>query len=231
MTRQNIRDWIITSFRPLTLAVPAETIDQVVDASILYWNTHSAYGVVRMYDTTGGSTTAAVQLDPDIKTVVQCYPSALEEYLFQNHPMWVMLGFITLDRYTQDLMLLSHAFDGYKIYLGNDFRWKWSRSNDSTRGGWLFLQQVPAEAAKVGVVGTKRVLPTEDIADEFVYGWIREYARSGVKMFEGAVKRQATMIDIANDGNEMIAEGKEERTVLEEKLRQESLWVLPMMRK
>jgi len=235
MTKQELRDWIITSFKPITLSLPNETIDQVIDASITYWNTHSGYKIVRMFDVgavpTSGLNTAAVQLSAEIKSVMKCYPSAMQEELFSNHPMWVLLGFITLDNYTQDLMLLSNTFENYRIYLGNDFRWKFVRADDSTEGGWLHLQQVPRGASKVAVVGTKRILPDEDITDEFIYNWIREHARSRVKLFEGNALRKATIIGISNDGESMVAEGKEECEKLEEALRKESRWMIAAIRK
>ena len=232
MKREDLRDWIIQSFKPVSLSLPVATIDQVIEATILYWNTHSAYKIVRMFDVgAGGSNTFNLQLDPEIKTVVRCFPSSMQEELFSNHPMWVLLGFLTLDRYTNDLMLLSNTFESYRIYLGNDFRWKWVRADDSTKGGWLYLQQVPRGSTKVAVVGTKRILPAEDITDEFIYNWIREHARSRVKIFEGNVLRKAQIIGIANDGDTMVGEGKDECEKLEDALRKESRWMMLEVRK
>lgn len=227
MTTTEIITWIENSFKPLQLTLPNETLRQIVENSIIYWNTHSAYKIAKMFPYTSD----CIQLSPDIKTVVNAYPSTLEQVLFQNHPMWVLLGFITLDRYTQDLMLLSHTFDGYRIYLGNDFRWKWVRSTDSTKGGYLYLQQVPPKVTSIAVIGTKRILPNEDIKDEFVYQWIREHARATVKMYEGNVLRKADIIGVHNDGQALVDEGKAEREVLEEKLRQEGRWILTAIRR
>jgi len=172
-----------------------------------------------------------VQLLSEIKTVVRVYPSTMQEELFSNHPMWVLLGFITLDKYTQDLMLLSHTFEGYRIYLGNDFRWKWIRADNSSEGGWLYIQQVPMGATRLAVVATKRIVADEDITDEFIYRWIRDYARVIVKMYEGNVLRKAQIIGIANDGDMMISEAKEEKKDLEENLRKESFWLSMAIRK
>jgi len=200
MTRAEMRKWIVDSFQPASLAVPPEVIDnQAVQLAIEYWNTHSGYKITRMFDVTPGLSNTQVQLSAEIKTVVKCYPSAMQEELFSNHPMWVLLGFITLDRYTLDLMLLSHSFEGYKIYLGNDFRWKWQRSDDSSQGGWLYLQQVPRDAAAVAVIGTKRILADEDIKDEFIYMWVRNYARSLTKGLEGNILRHAQIIGIQTE--------------------------------
>lgn len=308
MNRVDIQQWIVASFAPLQLAVQADTIDQVVDLSIAYWNTHSAHKVVKMFPLTPNAIgNGAIQLDNEIKMVVNCYPSTMTESLFTDHPMWVLLGFIALDRYTQDLMLLSHTFEGYRIYLGNDFRWKYERAMDSETGGWLFYQKVPWGASKIAVVGTKRIVSgkvstscsgqsgalksvpiqakslvltngtttftddglgvltadvggftgtidyvtgawsvtgwtgagsqvatynyDEDITNEFIYNWIRQHARATVKMYEGAVIRKGSIIGIANDGSDLVTEGKEEKKELEEQLRKEARWVLCAVRK
>lgn len=233
MTREQIRDWIVQSFLPDKLSLPYSTMDLVIDNSITYWNTHSAYKIVRMVDSpaVGSGARGATQITEEIKTVVKVYPSAMQEELFSNHPMWVLLGFITLDKYTQDLMLLSNTFEGYRIYLGNDFRWKWIRSDDSTKGGWLHVQEVPRNATKLAVVGTKRVLAGEDIKDEFIFNWIREYARAMTKIYEGSVLRKGQIIGINNDGGDLVREGKEEKKELEEKLRLEARWLFMAIRK
>jgi hypothetical protein len=224
------------SFQPLALALTPSAVDLAVEQSILDWNTHSAYKVVRMFPVpgtlvTGGAVEAHIQLNAEIKTVVRAYPSTMQEELFSNHPMWVLLGFITLDRYTNDLMLLSHTFEGYRIYLGNDFRWKWIRSDDSTKGGWLFLQQVPRGSSAVAVIGTKRILPNEDILDEFIYGWIRQHARATVMMLEGNILRKSQMIGLQTDGQTMVDEGLKERDRLIETLRKESRWIMMAQRR
>jgi len=230
-----MRQWITDSFKPACLAVPPDVIDnQGVQLAIEYWNTHSGYKITRMYSigaNPSGLLATQVQLDPEIKTVVKCYPSAMTEELFSDHPMWVLLGFITLDRYTLDLMLLSQTFEGYRIYLGDDFRWKWMRSDDSTQGGWLYLQQVPRGAAKVAVIGTKRIVANEDIKDEFVYVWVRNYARSLVKALEGNILRHAQIIGIQNAGQAMIDEALKEQEDLRDQLRKESRWLLMPVRK
>lgn len=232
MKRDEIREWIVASFEPVSLSIKSTTIDQVVELSIAYWNTHSAHKIVKMFTlapNTAGN--GAIQLDNEIKSVVHCYPSTMTESLFSDHPMWVLLGFISLDRYTQDLMLLSHTFEGYRIYLGDDFRFKFERAMDSETGGWLFYQKAPMGASKIAVVGTKRIIPSEDITNEFIYNWIRQYARAIVKMYEGAILRKATIIGIQNDGQDLVTEGKEEKKELEEQLRKEARWLMCAVRK
>ena len=226
MTRSDIIKWVEDSFQPIKLSMPRETKELIIESSITYFNTHSAYKIARMFNVG-----ASLQLSNDIKTVISAYPCRMDEYLFTSHPMWVLLGMITLDRYTQDLMLVSHTFEGYRIYLGNDFRWKFIRSEDSTEGGWLYLQQIPESSSKVAVVGTKRIIADEDITDEFIYNWLREHAKAKTKVYEGNILRKAQIIGIANDGQNMVDEGMQEMKDLEEALRKEGRWAMLGQRK
>jgi len=224
MTKSEIKDWIIRDFQPVSLATPSQVIDQQIDNAARYWNTHSAYKVVRMYDLTSQD---AIQLDKEIKTVVRCYPSTLEANVLSAHPMWSLLGLLTLDRYTHDIMLLQHTFGGYNIYIGNDFRWKFIRSESRDEGGWLYLQHVPKIADKLAVVGLKRLFIAEDdIQDEFILDWILQYSKALVKVIEGNTLRKAQIVGIANDGEELLQEGKEEVEKLQKKLKQESMWAM-----
>lgn len=232
MRRDEIRNWIIKEFQPVNLAMPYETIDQQIDNAVRYWNTHSAYRVVRMYDYTSD----VIQVDADIKSVVNCYPSTIETNVLSGHPMWSLLGLLTLDRYTKDIMLLQHTFGGYNIYIGNDFRWHFERSLDNSEGGYLYLQSVPNNASKIAVIGLKRL--TEDdlsnddgITDEFILDWVLQYSKALVKVMEGNTLRKAQIIGIANDGENMVSEGKEEIEKLQKKLKQEGTWAILSKRK
>jgi len=223
MTKAQIRDWIINEFRPVKLATPPSVIDQQIDNAIRYFNTHSAYKIARMYDYNKQS---AIQLGPEIKTVVQCYPSTMEKTVLSSHPMWALLGLLTLDRYTADIMLLYHTFGGYSIYVGHDFRWKFIRSESPVEGGWLYVQEVPREADKLAVIGLKRILSNEDIKDEFILDWILKYSKALVKVIEGNTLRKAQIIGIQNDGEDLVSEGKQEVEKLQKKLKQEGLWAV-----
>lgn len=229
MTKKQIKDWIVNEFKPVKLATPYEgVIDQQIDNAIRYFNTHSAVKIVRMKDYNNEK---ALRLDADIKTVVQCYPSTLEKAVLSSHPMWALLGLLTLDRYTADIMLLQHTFGGYSIYVGHDFRWKFVRSEDPTEGGWLYVQSVPRGTQKLAIVGLKRIMPDEDIKDEFVLDWILRYSKALVKVMEGNTLRKAQMLGIQNDGESLVTEGKEEIRVLQRKLKQEGLWAVLAKRK
>jgi len=229
MKTTEIVDWVKTEFHPLTLATPDATLVQLASNALRYWNTHSAYKATRMYNYASPAVTCTI--DTDIKTVVSVYPSVLTENLFSDHPMWVLLGFITLDKWTQDLMLLSHTYEGYKIYLGSDFRWTFERSGDPSVGGKIYIQNAPTDATKLMVVGTKRIVENEDIKDEFIIDWLLNYTKSLVKMAEGNTLRKAGTIGLPNDGEQLVTEGKEEATTLQDKLRKEGVWMLGAMRK
>jgi len=228
MTDSEIMQWCQTEFAPLTLATPPESIQQFITNSRRYWNTHSAYKVIRMYSFSSGTDTQAqCQVDADIKQVVTCYPSVLREELFSNHPMWVLLGFITLDRNTQDLIQLSHTFEGYRVYLGNDFRWHFERSLDNgTTPGWLYMQQMPTGASSVAVVGTKRLTDTEEIKDDYILDWIMQYTKAQVNLAEGNTMRKLPTTGLTLDGDALVAEGKASIDRLQDVLKKEGHWVL-----
>ena len=225
MDKTAIIEWIQNSFAPLQLAVPDTTIELCVDNAISYWNTHSAYKTVEMVDYDG--TSYAVEVPKKFKTVVNVLPNKMRENILSDHPMWMLLGFVTLDAHTQDLMQVSYTFEEYKRWLGANFRWKWVRSEDpEANGGYVYVQSIPEGTNAFAILGTKRVEETEDIKDEFIYRWIRDYARSLTKMYEGNVLRKADIIGVRNDGQAQVDEAKEETKDLEEKLRQEGRWLL-----
>lgn len=219
-----IRNWIITEFKPNTLAIGAEVIDQQVDNAIRYFNTHSAYTITKMFDVNAGQ--VVLDLSTDISAVSRVYPSTMQEELFSNHPMWVLLGFITLDRFTTDLIQLSHAFEGYRVYLGTDFKWKFLKSDDPTEAPKLFLENIPRGSSKLAVVGLKRIVADTDITEEFLLDWLLRYTKALVKINEGNVLRKAAMIGISNDGDDMMREGMDEKSELQKELRQSSRWSL-----
>lgn len=225
----DIRNWIYNEFSPTTLSIGQDVIDQQITNAKRYWNTHSAFKITKMVNYSSG---AAISLTTDIKNVVQVYPSVMQEELFSNHPMWALLGFVTLDQFTNDLILLSQAFEGYRIYLGVDFRWKYERSTDQDNtAGKLYLQQVPRGATRLAIIGLKWLLPNEDITDDFILGWILEYTLALAKVKEGNVLRKADIVGIANDGQTMLNEGMEMVKSLQTKLGKEGQWALLAQRK
>lgn len=230
MTKAEVREWIYNEFSPTRLSIGATVIDQQYDNAVRYWNTHSAYKFPKMINYDGSSN--FVTLTTDIKNVVQVYPSVMQEELFSNHPMWALLGFITLDKYTSDLIMLSQAFEGYRIYLGTDFRYKYVRSTDQDNTpGQLYLQNVPRGAYKLAVVGLKWILPSEEVTDGFILNWLMYYQLSLCKAKEGNVLRKADIIGVQNDGQRMLDEGLEEAKILQETLAKESRWALLAARK
>ena len=157
MLKTDILNWVKQEFQPVDLATPNETINQIIDNSLRYWNTHSAMPIVRMFDIAGLATTR-VYLTPDYKSVVKVYPATVPDWVLQNFPMWSLLGITIIDNLTSDLVMLSEAYRNYKYYIGSDFSWTFQRSDDPQVGGALYMQQVPAPTTSVCVVGTKRII-------------------------------------------------------------------------
>jgi len=224
MNKEHIREWIKTEFAPVMLATPDETVNQVIDNAIRYWNTHSAYKIVSMFDAVPG--TPRVQLSSSFKNVVRVYPSTTPDWILQNHPLWTLLGITIIDNLTSDLVMMSEAFRNYRYYIGTDFHFYFDRSqNPDTSGSYLYLTNLPQNATKIAVVGTKRIIPDEDITDEYILEWILEFSKAQVKMVEGNTLRKSGAIGIKNDGQDLMSEGKEAVEQLKKRLGEEGRWV------
>lgn len=219
-------NWLKNEFKPLTLAtasVPG-VLEQQVENAIRYWNTHSGYKVSQVYDYRGGIG-SRVQLSTEFKSVVTVYPTRTTTWIWNDHPLWTLLGITVLDNVTSDLILMSEAFRNYRIYVGTDFRWVFDKSDDPSEGGFLYAINVPAATKSLLVVGTKRIIAEEDIKVEYILDWILYYAKALVKQVEGNVLRKASIVDVKNDGQDLVDEGQEEMKDLQERLARDSRWV------
>jgi len=221
---QKYLEWIEDHFLPLQLATPQATIEHCLENAIRYWNTHSGHKIARMYDLPSANTFVKIQVDADMKTAVRVLPSQQRDNFLKNNPMWSLLGIMPLGSMTQDLIQLSTAYQDYQVYLGRDFRWWFEKSDDPEVGGYLHMRHFPSVASKVYVEGTKRITKTEDIVDEYIEEWILMYTLALVKMVEGNTLRKSGIIDVKNDGQELVNEGKEEKKDLQEKLKQDARW-------
>jgi len=168
MTDADILEWVETEFAPIQLATPDETVLQIIKNAKRYWNTHSAYPMLRMYDTPGtsqnyqesnaGLGNNRIKLDPDFKNVVKVYPATTPDWILQNYPLWSLLGITIIDNLTSDLVMLSEAYRNYRYYIGTDFQAKFIRPEDPKEGGWLYMVNLPSNSTRVCVIGCKRIL-------------------------------------------------------------------------
>jgi len=216
--------WVKNEFKPLTLATPDATLEQLLENAIRYWNTHSARKVSTMVSYASG--TKRVQLSPEIKSVVEVYPNKTTTWIWNDHPLWTLVGITVLDSVTTDLIMMSEAFRNYKIYVGTDFRWVFDPSTSPEVGGHLYCINVPTGVTGLYVVGTKRITKEENIRDEYILDWLLRYFKALVKQVEGNTLRKSGIINIANDGQELYGEGREEMLQLQEQLAKDSRWVL-----
>jgi len=223
MTSEEIVSWVKTEFSPTCLATPDSTIEQMVDNAIRYWNTHSAYRVMLMY--TAPTNFGAVQVSPGIKTVVKVYPSQVPDTIYTQYPTWTLLGISMMEYNTQDLVMLSQTFKNYQVFTGHQMQFTYEPSSDMTVGGKLYIQDLTRANNALAVVGTKRIIPGEDIAIEPILEWILEYSKALVKMAEGNSLRKASAIGIQNDGSDLVSEGKTEKDQLQERLKAEGRWL------
>jgi len=216
--------WVKNEFKPLTLATPDATLEQLLENAIRYWNTHSARKVSTMVSYATG--TKRAQLSPEIKSVVEVYPNKTTTWIWNDHPLWTLVGITVLDSVTTDLIMMSEAFRNYRMYVGTDFRWVFEPSTDPSVGGHLYCVNVPSGVTGLYVVGTKRITKEENIKDEYILDWLLRYYKALVKQVEGNTLRKSGIINIANDGQELYSEGREEMKELQEQLAKDSRWVI-----
>jgi len=229
MRQTEMINWIKTEFLPLELITPVEAINQQINNAIRYWNTHSAYKVSGVYDYAPG--VKRVQISNEFKSVVDVIPTKAATHIWNDHPLWTLTGITVLDNVTTDLITMSEAFRNYRIYVGTNFRFTFDRSDDPATGGYLYAVNVPNNAESLMVIGTKRILPGEDIKSQYIYDWILYYSKALVKQIEGNTLRKTAIIDTPLDGQSLIDEGREEVKNLQEKLSDEGKWVIFMKRK
>jgi len=160
MTINEIVQWVHQEFQPVELATSDATIIQMTKNAIRYFNTHSAYPIVKMFPCAGISA-ASIQMTPDYKNVVQVYPATTPDWILQNYPLWSLLGITVIDNLTSDLIMLSEAFRNYRYYMGTDFKFTYQKSENPTVGGILYLSNLPGPTTTLCCVGTKRIITNE----------------------------------------------------------------------
>lgn len=228
MTKEDIVDWLKQEFGPLTLATPDATLRQIVDNAVRYWNTHSGYKLLTMVSYATGQ--KRVQLDKQYKQVVDVIPGKTTTWIWNDHPLWTMLGVTIIDNITADLIMMSEAFRNYRIYVGTDMRWEFIKSDDPNEGGWLYMMNLPKGSDAIAVVGTKRITSDETIKTDYILNWILDYAKALLQRTEGNTLRKASIIGVQNDGDKLVDEGTIQMKELQEKLETEGRWVALIQR-
>ncbi len=217
------RDWIATEFAPLILATPNATIDQQVETAIRYWNTHSAHKISVMLPYIQGQTRA--QLPAAVKSIAEVYPNRRTTWIWNDHPLWTLTSVNVLDSVTTDLIMMSEAFRTYRHYVGSNFRWTFERSTTISDGGFIYVLNQPGGSDALYVIGTRQILPTEDVQDIHIIEWLLRYTKALVKQIEGNTLRKSMIINMQNDGGDLLREGKEEMLELQKELERNSRWV------
>jgi hypothetical protein len=218
-------EWIEAEFQPRTLATPTATVEQMVDNAVRYWNTHSAYKISQMVDYATRQVRA--ELSPQFKTVAAVYPNRQANWIWNEYPTWSLAGIAVLDNIRTDIILATEAFRSFNIYVGANFRWHFEGNFDSnTEGGHLYCRNVPSGTTALFVVGTKRIVPDEEITSEHINDWILYYTKALVKQVEGHALRAANIVLPGGiDGQQLYSEGKEEMKDLQKRLSEEARWV------
>lgn len=222
MLLPEIVDFIKNDIKPVELTTPDETVAQMVQTAIRYFNVHSAYKISRMYSASQG--TVKVPLESDFKEVVRVYPATNPDTILQNFPLWTLLGITIIDNLSSDLIELAEGYKNYRYYIGSDFTFHYEQSESPTVGGSLYLSNLPYNTTRICVVGTKRIRETEDITSEYILDWLLQYSRALVLIQEGMTLRKADIIGIKNDGDAMIKENMEIKKDLQKELTDNGRW-------
>ena len=159
MTRPQIYDWLVRSFDPITLATPQESVMQLIDECVDYWNMHSAYRIAAFLPVTA----KVIELPLEMKMAVECMPNVAQVQLLQDFPNTLLLGMTVLDNLTTDTILLSEGYKNYRTYMGGQFAWQEIRSEDPTVPNRVVINNLNSACTDIFVVGAKRILPLEDI--------------------------------------------------------------------
>jgi len=220
MNKLETLDWIKTEFLPVQLITNDETILQQYDNAIRYFNTHSAFKYVKMYQ----AMSPRLQLDVDFKNVVQVLPATIPDSILQNHPLWTLTGIMIIDNMSSDLVMLSESYKNYRYYIGTDFSFVFEKSDDPAVGPYLYMKNLPNNTTRICVIGTKRILPNEDVTSESVLDFLLNYTKALVKTIEGNTLRKTDAISVHNDGQAMINEGIEEIKELKARLAVDGRW-------
>jgi len=216
-------NWIKQEFEPLTLAIPDDTIAQQVDNAIRYFNTHSGNKVIGTYPV--DNRTKRIELPSSYKSVVQCEPTPDTLTVWQNHPLWSLTGITVVDRVGSDMMMLNEAFKNYMSYFGQTFNFYFTRGDNEGEASYLYFDNLPAGARSVYVTGTRRIISTEEIKDEYILEWILRYTKALIYIIEGNVLRKAGIIGVSNDGQALVTEGLAVKKEMQEELSVNGRWV------
>ncbi len=216
--------WIATEFSPLILATPFETLRQIVSNTFRYWNSHAAYRLIGMYDFS--STGGLIEVSNRYKTVVQVWPNISVPSTWVSFPAWNLLGISVLDNISSDMIIMTEAFRNYRQYVSANLQFTFTPGATLADTGMLFVQNWPQGATKACVVGTQRFMYDDDIIDEYVLDWMFNYSKALVKIQEGNTLRKSSIINVSNDGQQLVDEGVKEKEDLQQKLAEEGRWVI-----
>ena len=215
--------WLTNEFAPRTLAIDSTTVDQIIDNAVRYWNTHSGYKISQMVTYNG---LKRIQVSNQFKDIAFVYPNTSANWIWNEFPTWSLAGIAVLDNVRTDMIVATEAFKTFNIYVGANFRWYFDPNHDDPSvGGYLYPRNVPSGCSAFFVVGTKRIIPADDIDSQHINDWLLYYMKALVKMAEGFTIRATKIVMPGVDGQELYNEGKDEKKELEERLSEESRWV------
>ena len=224
MKQTEMIQWLQTEFKPVTLATPQPTLAQLVRNTFRYWNSHAAYRYVTMIDFAASH--GVMEVSKYYKTVVQLWPNTSTPTTWVSFPSWNLLGISVLDNVTSDMILMTEAFRNYRQYVSSTLQFHFEPGATPDDVGRLYIQNWPQGASRACVVGTRRFFQDDDITNEYVLEWMLDYAKALLKIQEGNTLRKAGIINVKNDGQELVDEGMKEKADLQQRLIEEGRWVI-----
>jgi hypothetical protein len=195
-----LRERVVATFAPITLAMSEEAIDECVEHAIQWWDRVCGYMVVEQFSYNQQN---ALSLPTRVDQVMDVLTDRVTTELFTAQTL--LLGVTILDYDILTLAMKQDHLANLRTYLSSRFRWRWIRP-------YLYVDGMTTSVASFVV----SYLPhydytsrSEEITDKAVH-WITRYAIGLVKQREGRVLRLGSVIQSPLDGAELIHDGKDE---------------------
>ena len=206
MKFREIVEYVISSFKPITLATAKVSIEQCVEEAIQWWDRVGGYPKAEQF---AYPQTNSFMLPDRVDAVMQVIPDRVTTELFTAQTL--LLGVTILDYDILTLAMKQDHLANLRTFLASRFRWKFVKP-------YMYVDGMITSIATMVVV----YLPHynwEDrniaITGKDVY-WIRRYARALVKQREGEIRRLGSVIQSPLDGDTLVGESRDEITAIKD---------------
>lgn len=208
MTKQEIVEYIVDSYLPIQMAIPAIVVEKNVEEAIRWFNREGSDVVLKTFPYGG---TNVLELPTDVGEVMEVYPSKVVSELYTAQSL--MLGVTVLDFDIDTLVSKFSYLSSMRTFLSSKLNWKWVKPYLHLRGN----------IADVGdlTVQYLRDFDFQDCTLDIPSGpldFILRYAQALTDIKEGKVRRLGSIIDAPLDGASMVSEGEAALAAVKENL-------------